>query len=183
MASPEQEEANPEIDLEMLTAEELQEMELDRLDEIFSKAQAPDPEQLRGTFRGLALASPVHDYVPKALRKVWALYASSPLFMWKGKEFEMDEEQNCLGGRNLFVSLNSPIKLFKFTTRTEPSEYDSGDCLVLDYDLDKNPLPIRKVRDELRRVNPNLYLGRGNLMIGEEPRFAFYFTLEPELSV
>lgn len=168
-----------EMDVDSLTGQELQEMDIDQLDEVFSGASAPSIDEMSGKYRGLALAGIAHDYLPSPLKKAYAMYMSSPLFLWKGKEFEPGEMDDELQGKNLLVSLDSPVKLFKFAARIEPSEFDGADCLLLDYSELKAP-GINMVRDELRKVNSFLFLGRGNVAAGDDPKFIAYFCLEPE---
>ena len=168
-----------EMDADSLTGQELQEMDIDQLDEVFSNASAPSVDEMSGKYRGMALAGVAHDYLPKPLKKAYAMYASSPLFLWKGKEFEPGEMSDELQGKNLLLSLDSPLKLFNFIARIESSEFDGGDCLVLDYSEEKVP-GINMVKDELRKVNSFLFLGRGNVVTGDEPKFVVYFCLEPE---
>ncbi|MFH1538240.1 MAG: hypothetical protein ABIH66_04725 [bacterium] len=168
-----------EMDVDSLTGQELQEMDIDQLDEVFSGASAPDVGEMSGKYRGTALAGAAHDYLPKPLKKAYAMFMSSPLFLWKGKEFEPGEVEGELQGKNLMVSLDSPVKLFEFVARIESAEFDGADCLLLDYGELKVP-GVNLFRDELRKVNSFLYLGRGNLAVGDGLKFVVYFCLEPE---
>ena len=178
MISPKDQDELIEVSPEQLTSQELVEMEMDELDDIFTNAEAPAVGDMEGTYSGLPLAGIAHEYLPPPLKKAFALYAGSPLFLWKGKEFEATSDENEGKGTNLLISLNSPLRLFSFTTRIEPSEFDDKDCLVFDYDSSKNPVFIRIIKDELRRVNSMLYLGRVYVKIRDESKFALYFCLE-----
>ena len=179
MATPRDSDENVEMSMDTLTMHELAEMEMDELEDIFSNADVPSVSELDGKYRGLALASIGHKYLPSVAKKAIALYVGSPLFLWKGKEFEKGESESEGKGKNLLLHLDSPLRLFSFTTHLDASELDGKDCLLVDYDNEKSPLPVRLIRDELRRVNPALYLGRAYVKVRDEYRFINYFCLEP----
>lgn len=169
-----------EVELETLTGQELMDMDTAVLDDVFSRSTAPEADGLSGNFRGSVLAGALRGYLPDPVKGVLKTLSGSPVFPWKGKYFEPGDNPGELQGKNLLFSLDTPVKMFDFTTRIEASEFDSADCLVLDYDHAKNPPGIRQVRDELRKVNSFLYLGRANLVFGGNTTFALYFCLEPE---
>ena len=52
---------------------------------------------------------------------------------------------------------------FHFETRIDASELDQAPCVVLDYSQADKPWPLRQVRDELRQVGPDLWLGVGTV--------------------
>lgn len=169
-----------DVDADSLTADEFQEMETDRLEEIYSGASAPTVEEISGKYRATILAGAAHDYLPSPLKKAWSMFASSPIMPWKGLEFEpggMDDE---LGGKNLLVSVDKPVKMFPFVGRVEPSELDGADCIALDYDVGGNPIGIRQLRDEVRKVNSFLFLCRSTILLRGEQSFLLYFCMEPE---
>lgn len=168
------------VDAEQLTGPGLQKLDTVQLDEVFSAAPAPAPGEMGGRYRGLTLAGAAHDFLPSFLKKLWAAHAASPLALWKGKEFEGGEGEGGLRGRNLLFNFESPVKFFDFTAAVEPSVYDGADCLVVDYSGGVNPLGLRGIRYEMRRVNPELFLSRATLEAGGRSRFVVYFCLEPE---
>ncbi|MEW6203176.1 MAG: hypothetical protein AB1546_14450 [bacterium] len=166
-------------DKETLNGDELLELSIAQLDEIFTGAEAPGCEEMGGRYRCLWLSGEVDGYLPKPLKKLRAMIAGSRSFPWKGMEIEKRFDESDITGTNLLFDMDKGVRMFHFDARIEPSEFDGKDCLAFDYDTEKNILPFRKLRDEVRKVNPTLYLGRGNLMLGGKARLIAYFTLEP----
>ena len=73
-------------------------------------------------------------------------------FAWQGKTF--DAEDGVLRNRITHFGFNAIIaKVYK-----GPSWYDQKECIVLDYS--KTSLVARWIRDEIRLIDDNLYLGR-----------------------
>jgi hypothetical protein len=92
-------------------------------------------------------------------------------FAWQGKTF--DPEEGVLRNRITHFGFNAIIaKVYK-----APSWFDQKECIVLDYS--KTSLVARWIRDEIRLIDPNLYLGR--VYWGEKPliHFALEFTPLP----
>jgi len=167
------------LDPDLLTADELGELSVEELDELFAGADVPEEDELDGTASVLWLAGPAASFVPEPLRKVRAALAASPVFPWKGMEFEKSFDDDTLTGKNVFFNVDSGPRLFDFEARVDSSEFDGADCLVFDYDVEGNFLIFKQLRDEVRKLNSSLYLGRGNIVLGGEPRFIAYFSIEP----
>lgn len=164
---------------ENLTSENLIELNLKELDNIFSKSKIPDEEELEGIYKGTVLATTGSDYLPSLVKKIFTLYKESFLLPWKGKEFKKCDEGQ-IKGKNILISLEVPIKLFLFEIRVKKSDFDGKDCLLLNYDNRSNPLLIRQMVDELRKVNSNLYLGRCYIKFLNYLQFVNYFSLEKD---
>lgn len=175
-----------EMDFDQLAVEEMQELDVEQLDEIYSGASAPSIEEISGKYRSTVLAGAAHGYLPSPLKKTWAMFASSPLMPWKGFDFEPGEMSDELGGerrlrgKNMLMSVDRPVKMFPFTGRVEPSEFDGADCIALDYDVGGNPPGIRQLRDEVRRANSFLFVCRSTIQLRGEHSFLLYFCMEPE---
>jgi hypothetical protein len=73
------------------------------------------------------------------------------LFAWQGKTF--DGAHGVLSNRILPFGLNAIIaEVYK-----APSWFDNRECIVLDYS--KTSLVAHWIRDEIRMISPNFYLG------------------------
>lgn len=181
MRSPVREEDFTEYEPETLTGEQLQEMDTSQLGKIFSGADSPGPEDICSRFKVLLLAGTVHDYLPKSLKKLKARFFSGPLFPLKNLELETAHgEEGAAGTKYLILGGELRPRLFDFKVGTETSEFDDRDCLTLNYDTPTNILFIKNFRDEIRKVNSGLYIGRVYIMTGAKARFLGYFSLEPE---
>ena len=181
MRSPVSEKDFTEYDPETLTGERLQEMDTTQLGKIFSGAESPESEEICSRFKVLLLAGTVDNYLPTPLKKLKARFFSGPLFPLKNIELETAcQEEDAKGTKYLVPGGELRLKLFDFKVGTETSEFDGRDSLNLNYDTPKNILFIKNFRDEIRKVNSGLYIGRVYIMTGAKARFLGYFSLEPE---
>ena len=74
------------------------------------------------------------------------------IFAWRGKEF--DAEHCTLTNRLTANGINAIVaQIYK-----EPSWFDQKECIVLDYS--KTSLVAHWIRDEIRQIGPDFYLGR-----------------------
>ena len=74
------------------------------------------------------------------------------------------------------------FEAFEFQSFIEASIFDNANCYVLDYNIKgKGNVPcIKRVRDEVRKVNDSLFLGRANARINGVQQFILYFALKPK---
>ncbi|MCC6644703.1 MAG: hypothetical protein IT374_03900 [Polyangiaceae bacterium] len=87
-------------------------------------------------------------------------FAASRAFVWDGKTFTSISDQEGHGiNRVQIPGALGRQRLFPFETRFGASLVDGRDALILDYDLPENPPWIRKIHDEVRLVEPGLFLG------------------------
>ena len=104
-------------------------------------------------------------------------FAGSRVFPWAGKSFAASSDAAGTGINR--VRLAGARRWFPFTTRVEPSAIDGAPCILLDYDLDLNPKPIRMIRDELRELRPGLFLGPAMLDTKRSPaRLVLFFACD-----
>ncbi|EJL35107.1 hypothetical protein [Novosphingobium sp. AP12] len=118
-------------------------MEQAELDAVFSAHQAgPIPD---GEAKGTAIIAPgtsVSDEIAKLIN----------IFAWQGKVFDAD--RGFLRNAILPFGLKAIVaKVYK-----EPSWLDGKECIVLDYS--DTSLLASHVRDEIRMVEPGVYLGK-----------------------
>jgi hypothetical protein len=114
-----------------------------QLDDLFSKAESgPIPD---GQAKGTAIVAPGTTFSPEVAEAV-------SLFVWQGKTF--DGPHGVLRNRITVLGLNAIVaEVYK-----GPSLLDGKECIVLDYS--KTSLVAKWIRDEIRLIAPNLYLGR-----------------------
>jgi|SRR6266542_2362878 hypothetical protein len=125
------------------TVSELLKMSQEKLDEIFT--DSPVGEIPDGEAKGTAIIAPGTSFSDEI-----AEFISH--FAWQGKTF--DKEKGVLRNRILPFGLNAIIaKVYK-----APSWLDGKECIVLDYS--DTSLLAHWIRDEIREIAPNLYLGK-----------------------
>ena len=114
-----------------------------QLDDLFSKAESgPIPD---GQAKGTAIVAPGTTFTPEVA-------AAVSVFVWQGKTF--DGPHGVLRNRITVLGVNAIVaEVYK-----GPSLLDGKECIVLDYS--KTSLVAKWIRDEIRLVAPNLYLGR-----------------------
>lgn len=139
------------------TVEELLNMTDAQLDPLFSNGTVGDIPN--GPAKGTAI-------VANGTNFSWEIAQIVNLFAWQGKTF--DAANGVLRNRITHFGLNAIIaKVYK-----GPSWYDQKECIVLDYS--DTSLVARWIRDEIRLIDPNFYLGR--VYWGE--RSLIHFALE-----
>ena len=118
-------------------------MSQDALDELFTKSsvgEIPD-----GEGEGTAIVAPGTAYTENIAKFV-------SHFAWQGKIF--DAKKGVLKNRILPFGLNAIIaKVYK-----APSWLDGKECIVLDYS--DTSIVAQWIRDEIREIEPKLYLGK-----------------------
>jgi hypothetical protein len=114
-----------------------------QLDELFTNS--PAGEIPNGEAKGTAIVAPGTTYT----REI-AEFISH--FAWQGKVF--DAKKGRLNNRILPFGLNAIIaKVYK-----GPSWLDQKECIVLDYS--ETSLVAHWIRDEIRLIGPQFYLGK-----------------------
>jgi hypothetical protein len=85
-------------------------------------------------------------------------FAASQRFPWGGKSFFRVGREH---GRGINRVRLGPARFewYPFDTRVEPSLVDGRPTVLLDYDKPENPFFIRRIRDEIRELEPGLFLG------------------------
>ncbi|MDC3960580.1 hypothetical protein [Polyangium jinanense] len=127
------------------------------LDRLYRAAPAPmSVERLVGTPKGRMLAVRGTDGTP--LFSALKFLASRRRFPWDGKSFgALDRSEGT--GINRVKLLPFRFDWFPFRTRIEPSAVDDRPCVYLDYEQPGNPFFIARIRDEIREVAPDVWLG------------------------
>ena len=94
--------------------------------------------------------------------------AALPRFAWHGKSFRMKSETEGWGFNR--VGRGPLVTVFPFKTGLGPSVIDGGPCVIIDYDVPRNPWWERLTYDELREVGPGVFLGVTTLrLFGRRP--------------
>lgn len=117
------------------------------LDEIYKNAKAGAVP--RGDTQGTAIVA--GSRIAKGLAKLARLVA------WKGKVFDMFAEK---GEKGVLVNKISPfgVKLIVAKVYRDASWMDNKETIVIDYA--KTSFIARKIRDEIREVEPGVWLGK-----------------------
>jgi hypothetical protein len=125
-----------------LDVAQLLQMSQQQLDDLFKASPAgPIPD---GQAKGTAIIASGTVFSPEIAEFV-------SLFAWQGKTF--DGKRGVLTNRILPFGLNAIVaEVYK-----DASWLDQKECIVLDYS--KTSLVAHWIRDEIRLVSPNFYLG------------------------
>ena len=126
-----------------VTVPEMLKMSQEQLDKLFEESTAGDIP--KGEAKGTAIVAPGTTYSQNI-----ASFVNH--FAWQGKVF--DPSKGVLRNKILPFGLNAIIaKVYK-----GPSWLDQKECIVLDYS--ETSLLAHWIRDEIREVEPNVYLGK-----------------------
>ena len=138
------------------------------------------PESLDGmdgepTCRMLAIRGVARGRLFDGVRRV----AAAGWFPWGGKAFRGIDASHGEGINRVRLP-GRELRWYPFDTRVVPSAIDGAPCVFLDYDRPDNPAPIRMIRDELREVAPDLFVGPAMLDTkrGKAPRLVLYFACD-----
>jgi hypothetical protein len=140
---------------------------------LYVDARAPRIGQVEGDLRGRMLAWPSLDSRPGIQGAIRA-FAGSAAFPWRGKSFHPRTEDR---GDGINRVLSDRFRLFRFETFIAPSRAGDFDALQLDYDLPGNPPVIRSIKDEIRELEPGLWLGQAWLKTKKREILWLYFAL------
>jgi hypothetical protein len=123
--------------------ETLLDMTQEQLDDLFKASPAGDIPN--GEAEGTAIIAP-------GTRVSGAIAKAINLFAWQGKVF--DAEKGLLKNRILVFGFDAIVaRVYK-----GPSWLDGKECIVLDYS--DTSIVAQWIRDEIRQIGPNLYLGK-----------------------
>lgn len=144
------------------TVEELLNLTDVQLDELFSKGTVGNIPN--GEAKGTAIIANGTKFSDEIAHFV-------NYFAWQGKTF--DAKDGVLRNRITHFGFNAIIaKVYK-----GPSWYDQKECIVLDYS--ETSLVARWIRDEIRLIDDNLYLGR--VYWGEKALIHFALEFPPRV--
>jgi hypothetical protein len=126
-----------------MTVHDLLKMSQPDLDALFTKqAAGPIPD---GPAKGTAIIAPGTVFTPE-------IAAFVNLFAWQGKSF--DAERGLLVNRISVFGIDAIVaEVYK-----QASWLDQKECIVLDYS--KTSHVAQWIRDEIRMIEPKLYLGK-----------------------
>ncbi|MEZ4439688.1 MAG: hypothetical protein R3B72_11400 [Polyangiaceae bacterium] len=142
----------------------------DELERLYRGARAPSLDNLRGDLRGRMLDNVLFGGpIAEGLRR----FASTELFPWRGKSFAPVDRDHGEGINRIF---SDRLRRFTFSTFIGRSRAGDFDAVQLDYDRSDNPWVIRQVKDEIRELEPGLYLGQAYFAFPRE-RLVLYFGL------
>ncbi len=163
----------------------LAQLSVPALDLAYASARVPMLDDVRGPLRGRMLAWPVLTSVPGADGAIRALAAAS-WFPWLGKSFSSSRREGAPSrrgpahddrGQGVNRIIRDRWELFRFDTFIAPSRAGDFDALHLDYDHADNPPPIRHIEDEIREVEPGVWLGHAYFVTSSSATLVLYFAL------
>jgi hypothetical protein len=154
-----------------LTLDFLLTKDVPALEALYQGARVPNLADVKGDLRGRMLATTVlRGRVAGAVRGL----AASSAFPWRGKSFA---PRGALAGDGINRVIRDRWRLYRFETFIGRSRAGDFDALQLDYDNRDNPFFIRPIKDEMRALSNDLWLGQAYLELRGTPRLVLYFAL------
>lgn len=122
-------------------------MTREQLDEIYQNAEAGSIPT--GDTRGTAIVA--GSWISKTIA------AFARLFAWQGKVFDMFADD---GQSGILINKISPLSLTFIVAKVyrQPSWMDGKETIVIDYS--KTSFFAKVIRDEIREIEPGVYLGK-----------------------
>jgi hypothetical protein len=156
--------ARPTFTSSVRNLDDLAALSSDELAALYRDAPLPTGvDRLVGKPKGRMLAVRGTDGTP--LFDVLRSIAASGAFPWDGKTFGALQPGEGTGINRIQLFMQR-LEWFPFRTRLEASVVDGRACVYLDYEQPENPFFIAKVRDEIREVAPDLWLGPAMIKTG-----------------
>jgi hypothetical protein len=156
----------------VVALDRLLDLPVSELEPMYQNAKVPRLLDVGGDLRGRMLAWPVLDGQPGISAGLRA-FAGIKSFPWRGKSFTPDDQR----GEGINRVFSDRLRLFRFETFIGKSRAGDFDALQLDYDLPENPFFIRMIKDEIREVEPGLWLGQAWLRTKKSETLVLYFGL------
>ncbi|PRQ03584.1 hypothetical protein ENSA5_14580 [Enhygromyxa salina] len=153
----------------------LSRMSIVALDELFATLEPASLTELQGRKRGRLLAVAGLDWMPaKARGALLGLATELPIVggVWRGERFDGEF------GANAWLAPGRGLEFARYLVREAPALDGGGVVIRLDYDVATNPVALRGILGELRRLGPGLFLARLYYRWGERAVKLLYFTLE-----
>ena len=151
--------------------EQLNRLSLFEFPEYFSSLEVPNPDSLRGLYKGYFVG-------PTWLRKMAVpLLVITGMGDWRGKSIDPGGKIINLVSTKKGLERKMPMKLVE-----QDSLIDGKLGLALSYSA-SNPFPWPRVIDELRSIQPDLVLGMTIARMGPLVRLPLPFVLQPRESM
>jgi hypothetical protein len=138
---------------------------------LYRTAETPQVSDLDGDLRGRMLAIPL---AGRSLASFVRALGAWDRFPWRGKSFRSTDDTH---GEGINRLVTDRFRRYRFTTSIGPSRAGDFDAVQLDYDSRDNPFFVRAIKDEVRAIEPGLFLGTAWLVGGRKPRLGCYFGL------
>ena len=142
------------------------------LETLYRSATTPRLPDVAGDLRGRMLAWSMLSTRPRLAGALRA-FASARSFPWCGKSFTPGAQR----GEGINRIFSDRARLFRFETSIAKSRAGDFDALQLDYDLPGNPSIIRRIKEEIRELEPGLWLGQAYLQTPSRDLLWLYFGL------
>ena len=158
------------------TLESLAALDAEALLALYTSAPLPTTvAPLAGAPRGRMLAVRRADQglVGSLLRRL----SGASFFPWGGKSFAGGGARGT-GINRVNLGGAGRHNLFPFDTAIAASAIDGRDTIVLDYDKPENPGLIRAIHDEIRAIEPGLYLGPAMWKAASGKVLVLWFALD-----
>lgn len=157
----------------LVALDRLLDLPVPELARMYETAKTPTIPEVQGDLRGRMLAWPVLSD-RHGVQGFFRAFAGSKAFPWRGKSFAPHDAAR---GEGINRIIKDRWKLFRFDTFIGKSRQGDFEALQLDYDLPGNPPIIRSIKDEIRTVEPGVWLGQAWFVTPRTKFLWLYFGL------
>jgi len=160
-----------DVDPEKASFEDVERLSRRDKMQLFYAAKTPDFNSLHGEYQAKLLSGGVLDKASALFtHHVFPIGKVTFNTKWVGKAFSSDNKTSG-NGYNIFTKGNTDtLRLRKIRTSMGPSKVGKDHKLsfLIDYSLD-NSGTIHSMKDEIRQINDNLFIGAGYMALGGGP--------------
>lgn len=151
----------------VLRADDLRELSPAQLMDLFRNGGAPATlAPLEGDPRGVGIG--LHFWSQGLFDRMLRKRTKRPEFLWHGKSFRAKSDTEGWGFNRF--GRGAVVGMFPFKTGLGNSVVDGKPCVIIDYNVPRNPWWERLTWDELREVSPGIFLGITTLrLFGRRP--------------
>lgn len=158
-----------------VTVDRLRQMSFAELEHLYRQLAPPSSlSALNGRKKGHLLALAGFHRTPA--KRLINLFGRAPFFPWRGKNFTARSMIKGSGINRINLTI-ARQEWFAFQTAFRASLVDGRPCISLNYRLKGNPWFIRHLVDEMREVEPGLYLGPSIIKTGKSSLKLVYFAI------
>lgn len=157
----------------LASLDRLLDLPVPELQRLYEGAKTPAITEVRGDLRGRMLAWPSLSE-RAGVQGFFRAFAGSSAFPWRGKSFSPHDAAR---GEGINRVIRDRLRLFRFDTFIGRSRQGDFEALQLDYDLPGNPPIIRSIKDEIRTVEPGVWLGQAWFVTARTKFLWLYFGL------
>ena len=138
--------------------EDLKNLNLKALNQLFKTGRCPKIEALNGSAKGMVI------------KPAWF----QRLNLWRGKVFNLASTGELTGFNRIGIG-KLETQRYQFNARIGKSLFSDQQVLIINHDLSANPNWVRHYHDEMVQIDPHIYLATSYYRMGKKIKICQLF--------